>query len=135
MKNIRKAYIVEVDKLKEELTKKKEEEIRELKQALETKYVTRFESFQAQLDRLMNDQLLEDSVHYVHSQVKEEYENELEKLQNLSDIEFATRMEDELILKHDVELDKRDEEWRNHVESSLSDIVVESALKAVRKSE
>lgn len=121
-----------MDKLKEDLKKRKDEEIHEMKNNLEIKYTAKFESLQSQLDRLIHEKNLEDSVHSVYSQVQQDYKEELDNLQNISDSEYVSKIENDLILKHNEELSKRDQEWRDHVESSLSDMAVESAIKSVR---
>ncbi|XP_065220407.1 putative leucine-rich repeat-containing protein DDB_G0290503 [Planococcus citri] len=133
LKNIRKAYQCEVDKLKERLKKKKDEEIREMKRSVEAKFIGKFESLQHQLNNLLNEKNLEDSVRSIYSQVKQDYVDELDKLQDVSDSEFVSNIENDLILKHNEELSKRDQEWRDQIESSLTDLAVDSALRSVIK--
>lgn len=120
------------------LARKKDEEIQDLKRNMELKYSRRIEALQTEINRLTYDQILENNVKEIHSKLKEDYEAELQNLQNISDDEFMLKirnekeiLEKELKLKFENESIEWSAECEKKIEDLLSEVLVKSAVKSV----
>lgn len=138
LKNITKLYNLKVNKLKVDLEKKKETEVAETKRDLEAKYRIKFNELQTEINRYINDADLEKTAKSILSEVKSSYEEELNNLQNLSDAQILTLIEaekealrKELEAKHEKEVKKLEEDWNKQMESVISEVLVDSAVKSV----
>lgn len=120
------------------IARKKEKEIQELKKNMEVNYSKKINALQTEINRLLYDKILESNVKEIHSKLKENYEEELQNLQNISDYEFMIKMknekenlEKELKFKFENEFIERNAEWEKKIEDLLSEVLVKSAVKSV----
>lgn len=120
------------------LARKKDKEIQELKKNMEVNYSKKINALQTEINRLLYDKILESNVKEIHSKLKENYEEELQNLQNISDYEFMIKMknekenlEKELKFKFENEFIEQNAEWEKKIEDLLSEVLVKSAVKSV----
>lgn len=133
-----KAYNTEINKFKEELIHKKDNEVREVKENMETKYLLIIEAMQTEINNLSYDKALENKVKEIHAVLKEDCETEIQNLQNDYDQKFIEKIQNEkkmletqLKSKFQTQLHEIQNEWQNQFEELLSDVLINSAIKTV----
>ncbi len=140
LKNFMKTYQTEVNKFKQDLENRKDDEIQELKRNLETKYLAIIDTLQTENNQLLYEKALNDKVTEIQFILNDEKSIVLHDLQREADDEFLRHVENEkkvleetLKSKCQEELKQLNNEWKTKFEELLSDILVNSAVKSVSK--
>lgn len=131
-----KAYEAQVHKFEDNFSSRKDEEMGRLKED-NVRFSNMVETLQDEVSRLLCEKAVESKVKEIHRDVKEEYEVELEELQDISDKEFLRKMnndkvtlEKEFKRKFENALNELNDEWEKKIEV-LSELLVRSTIKSV----